>query len=1065
LQKWRYAVLKKYIFLSIIIYLQGLNVFSQVKISGYVTDRNDNMPLNAVSVIIKGSTSGALTDSTGYFHLLAKKGSKIVFSFVGYESKEVYVGNDTVIHISLINSFSSLNQVVTTGYMSQVVKEITGSVTVVKGNDLTTEPVGQVDQMLQGQVSGLTVISTGEPGSTSIVRINGIGNFGDVTPLYIIDGIQGDINTLNPYDIETLQVLKDAGAYSIYGVRGANGVIVITTKKGKTGKSVLSFDAYTGYQVPLSKGLDLLNPQGQANILWQALINSNEVDPVTGLPSYPLYGNYGNSTTPVLPDYYVNGYGYRAGDPAVDPSLYNIKSGSEIYQIIPFNKSGTDWFHELFKPAWNQNYTVSASGGNEKNHYFFSLGYLNQQGTYLNTYLKKLTARVNTDFNIDNVFHLGENLQLIQSQTPYSSPNIYNGIATDPWLPVYDIEGNYSSENGPNATPADNAVAAQELAKDNVNNSWQVLGNAFGELDFLKHFNLRSSYGGTFNFNNAYGYTYGPYDTTVGLNQFTELTGYAWSWTWTNTLTFSDIFAGKHHLKVLIGTEDIGTYSRSQSGTSMGYFSDNPNLRFLGNGNGNSADQFVSSTATSTFLSSFISALNYGFDEKYFISATLREDASSVFGPESRYGWFPSFSGAWRISQEKFMYSSKWVSELKLRGSWGISGYNGNTNPLNQYSLYGGLPGGNFYDINGTSSSIVPGLSLVQIGNSKTGWQQDIMTDVGFESVLWNGLLSVTLDWYDKKSTGLLFQVALPGIFGYATAPNVNIGDVQNKGFNLTLGTKGNFSKNSSWNANIALTTYHSEVVKLNGVSYFDNPGTNSQYGPAVRDEIGYPIGSFFGYKITGLFQNAGDVAKSPVQEAASPGRFKYLDANKDGVIDPSDRVHIGNPNPLFTTGINIGLTFSRFDFSTFLYWSYGNDIFNIVKLSLDIFPGLYYSPKSVAALYGAWTPANPNAKIPIIENDQNFSNDGVTNSYGIEKGSYLRNKTMILGYTLPAGSLQKLKIQRFRVYGEVLNLFTITSYPGLDPQISGSSSAFGLDFGSYPSNQRQYLIGINLNF
>lgn len=246
---------------------------------------------------------------------------------------------------------------------------------------------------------------------------------------------------------------------------------------------------------------------------------------------------------------------------------------------------------------------------------------------------------------------------------------------------------------------------------------------------------------------------------------------------------------------------------------------------------------------------------------------------------------------------------------------------------------------------------------------------------------------------------------------------------------------------------------------------YFDNASTNSQYGPLVRDEIGYPIGSFFGYKIIGLFQNAGDVAKSPVQEAAGPGRFKYLDANKDGIIDASDRVHLGNPNPKFTTGFNIGFTIYRFDFSTFLYWSCGNDIYNLLKFNLDIFPGLYHYPKSVAALYNAWTPNNTNAKIPIVEDNQNFSNDGVINSYPVEKGSYLRNKTMILGYTLPAGSLQKLKIQHFRVYTEVLNLFTITNYSGLDPQISGSSSAFGLDYGFYPSNQRQYLIGITLNF
>ena len=315
-----------------------------------------------------------------------------------------------------------------------------------------------------------------------------------------------------------------------------------------------------------------------------------------------------------------------------------------------------------------------------------------------------------------------------------------------------------------------------------------------------------------------------------------------------------------------MGTENISNYSRGQEGTSEGYFSDDPNNRFLGNGNNIPADQTVTSFASSSFLSSFISALEYGFNEKYFFSATIREDASSVFSPESRTGWFPSFRAAWRITQEPFM-KIEWLTDLKLRASWGISGFNGNTLPLNQYTLYSRNPANSFYDINGASTSIVPGIATIQYGNSKTGWEKDVMTDIGFESILWRGKLSVTADSYYKESTGLLFPVSLPGILGYSTPPNVNIGDVQNTGINLTLGSKGNFSKNFGWNINVALTTYKSKVVKLNGVSYFDDASTNSQYGPLVRNELNYPMGSFFGYKIIGFFQDAGDVAKSPVQD------------------------------------------------------------------------------------------------------------------------------------------------------------------------------------------------------
>ncbi|HWD87221.1 MAG TPA: TonB-dependent receptor [Mucilaginibacter sp.] len=1036
--------------------------FSQHKVSGYVRDMDERRPLHSTSVVIKGTNLGTSTDTSGFFKVNAKKGVTLVFSYLGYISQEVVVGNDTVLNIYLTKSLGKLDQVVVTGYTSQRVKEITGAVSVISAADINSAPDGQMDKILQGKAAGLTVISSGEPGAPSNIRINGIGNFGDVTPLYVIDGVQGDINSLNPNDIESIQVLKDAGSYSIYGVRGANGVIVITTKKGKSGKTTMNFDYYNNVQEPLSKGLDLLDPQGQADLIWLALRNSGQVDPNTGNPTSTLYGN---GPTPVLPDYFVGVNGYPAGDPTVNPSTYNVTPGSPIHQIVKFNKQGTDWFHELFKPAWSQNYAFSAAGGNDKNHYLFSLGYLDQQGTFLETYLKKFTTRINTDFNVNNAIRFGENLQLTQSQSPQNGGDISAAFFTDPYLPVYDIAGNYSSEGGASAGPANNPVGGRTLTKNDVNNNWQVFGNVFGEVDILKHLTLRSSFGGTFNFYNFYNYTYGPYDPTEGLNSFAENTGYSSSWTWTNTLSYSKIFAKKHSIKLLVGTENVSDYTRGQGGTSKGYFSDNPNYRLLGNGDGIPSDQIVFSAATSAFLSSFISRAEYGYDEKIFFTATLRQDGSSVFGPGNRFGWFPSVSAAWRITQENFMKNISWLSDLKLRASWGTSGFNGNTNPLNQYTLYGSSSGGTFYDIFGTGNSVVKGFTVVQYGNAKTGWQKDIVTNAGLEAILWEGKLSINADWYEKKSTGLLFAVSLPSLLGYAAPPNVNVGEVDNNGVNITIGSKGKFLKDWGWNGSLAITTYKSKVVKLNDVPYFDDAFIMGAIGPVVRNEVGYPLGSFFGYKIVGIFQSQAEVDNSPAQDGKAVGTFRYLDANHDGVINDQDRVHFGNPNPIFTAGINIGFTYKNFDLSTFSYWSYGNDVMNELSINSDIFGGLYFSPKSKAALYDSWTPQNPSASIPKVLVGQNFSTDGAVNSYPLEKGSYFRNKTMILGYTLPAIFLQRLKVSRLRAYVEVTNLFTITKYRGLDPELPGTSSAYGIDTGHYPDNQRQFLIGLNMGF
>jgi len=1053
---------RKIFTIATILCITGTVGLAQHRLSGFVRDMDGGLPLSAASIVVRGTHIGTSTDSVGHFKLTVKKSAIIIFSYVGYAAEEVTIDKDTLLNIYLSKTLSSLDQVVVTGYTSQRVKEITGAVSVINASDITAAPDGQMDKILQGKAAGLTVISSGEPGAPANIRINGIGNFGDVTPLYIVDGVQGDINSLNPDDIESIQLLKDAGSYSVYGVRGANGVIVITTKKGKSGKTTMNFDYYNGVQEPLGKGLDMLNPQGQADLIWLALRNSGQVDPGTGNPTSTLYGN---GPKPVLPDYFIGVNGYAAGDPAVNPSAYNIAGGSPIHQIVKFNKKGTDWFHELFKPAWSQNYAFNASGGNDKNHYLFSLGYLDQQGTFLETYLKKFTARINTDFNVDHTIRFGENLQLTQSQSPQNGGDISAAFFTDPYLPVYDIAGNYSSEGGASAGPASNPVGARQLTKDDVNNNWQVFGNVFAEVDILKHLTLRSSFGGTFNFYNFYNYAYGPYDPTQGLSAFQENTGYSRSWTWTNTLSYSKVFAEKHSVKLLAGTENISDYNRGQGGTSKGYFSDNPNYRLLGNGDGIPTDQTVFSAATSSFLTSFISRAEYGFDEKIFIAATLRQDGSSVFGPANRFGWFPSVSAAWRITQENFLKRISWLSDLKLRASWGTSGYNGNTNPLNQYTLYGSSSGGTFYDIFGTGNSAVKGFTVVQYGNAKTGWQKDMVTDAGLEAILWEGRLTINADWYDKKSTGLLFAVSLPSLLGYATPPNVNVGEVDNKGINITLGTKGKFTKDWGWTGSVAITTYRSKVVRLNDVPYFDDAFIQGAIGPVVRNEVGYPLGSFFGYKITGIFQNQAEVDKAPAQDGKAVGTFRYLDANHDGIINDQDRVHFGNPNPIFTAGINIGFTYKHFDLSTFSYWTYGNDVINQLSIISDIFGGLAFGPKSESALYNSWSQKNPNAKIPIPLVGENPSTDGVVNSYPLEKGSYFRNKTLVIGFTLPAVLLQKIKVSRLRTYFEVTNLFTITQYRGLDPELPGTSSAYGIDTGHYPNNQRQFLIGLNLGF
>jgi TonB-dependent starch-binding outer membrane protein SusC len=415
------------------------------------------------------------------------------------------------------------------------------------------------------------------------------------------------------------------------------------------------------------------------------------------------------------------------------------------------------------------------------------------------------------------------------------------------------------------------------------------------------------------------------------------------------------------------------------------------------------------------------------------------------------------------MTEENFLNKVEWLNELKLRASWGKTGYDGNTDPLNQYTLYGSSIGETYYNIYG-SNSPVQGFRAVRLGDPNTGWQEDIVTNIGFESVLWKNKMAVTLDWYSKKAKGLLFPATLPDILGGATPPNTNLGIIRNSGVDLSISSKGRWSSGWLWDAAIIFSAYENQVLKINALPYYIPLAAGDQGKYFVRNEVGHPVSSFFGYKIIGIFKDDDEVANAPVQDAKFPGRFRYSDTDKNDTIDARDRIHFGNPNPDFTIGFNMGFTYKNFDFSAFFYGSFGNEVLNILQTKTDFFANGTNS-KSKDLLYNSWTPGNTTASIPIIENEYNFSNIAVENNYAIEDGSYFRSKSLILGYTLPKDLLQKMKMEKLRVYIQAVNLFTITKYSGPDPELSGSSAAFGIDFGNYPNNQKQFVFGINLNF
>jgi len=700
----------------------------------------------------------------------------------------------------------------------------------------------------------------------------------------------------------------------------------------------------------------------------------------------------------------------------------------------------------------------------------------------------KYTGRFNSEFTfLKERVKVGENITLAYrtghgvgnldegspiQQAAYRSQPIIPVIWTEPGyqgLSHYFMPGEWGGTGiAPRLGQAENTFANQTRNKDDNNWSMRLIGSTFVDVKILQGLNFRSTIGGTFNNGYWMDYSYKTYERSENnsTNSFSEGSWYNSDWVWTNTITFDKTF-GQHKILAVGGYESVKYgVGRNVSGNRAGYFTDDVLYRTLDNG-ANLISANSSLNTETTLVSQFVRA-DYSLMDKYMLSATVRRDGSSRFGPDTRYGVFPSFSAGWRISDESFFQGVKSViNDMKIRGSYGTMGNQLAVSPMNQYYAYGGSPGNSFYDISGTFNSSVQGFYPTRIGNPDAKWETNITTDIGFEAGLLQNKIGIKFDWYQKKTQDLLYNPELPGTAGAADAPYVNIAGMTNTGLDMDFSYKNKWG-DFGFDGSIVMTTYKNNIDKIaEGVKFFDAGNqtntANRINGVPSRNEVGHPMSSFFGYKVIGLFQTAAEVSEAPKQTGAEPGFFRFQDTNNDGTITPEDRQYIGDPNPKFTYGLNLAFTYKNWDLTAFIYGSQGNDIFNWNKWWIDFWPS-FQGQKSTNILNNSWTTERTGATVPKASNKSNFSTNTEINSYYLESGSFLRLKNLQLGYTIPQSVLSKVNIQSLRVYVQAVNLFTVTNYTGLDPELGGWDTSFGIDAGNYPL-VKQFLFGLNVSF
>lgn len=1086
--------------LAILLMISSVAFAQDRLISGSVTDETSN-GIPGVNILVKGTTVGTTSDATGKYNISVSGDNPVlVFSYIGYTTLEVPVGARSTVDSQMFPDVTTLNELVVTGYTLQDKKDLTSAVTVVSSKDLLSVASTSVEQQLQGRAAGVTVINSNVPGQSANVRIRGFGTLGNNDPLYVIDGVPTTDNmaNFNQNDIESMQILKDATSASIYGSRAGNGVIIITTKKGKSGEPKVTFDAYYGTQTP-RKYLDLLNTQQYGDYLWASKKNAGVVNSGTGNPEN---GQYGNGATPVIPDYIVPSGAFE-GDPRVNPANYsnqrtfadgnnNPAFGSSVFQITKANKQGTDWVRSIFDSAPQTNYQLGISGGTTDAKYAFSIGHFDQRSMLLNNGFQRTTLRSNTEFTIKKRIRVGENLQVLYAKRNGSFGNQSEGnevsmaYRMQPIVPVYDIKGNFAGTLGNNLGNAQNPVARLERAKDNGYMDVRIFGNVFAEADILKDFKLRTSFGLDATIGRGrYANAPDPENSEFGrFYNYTADFNYRYAWTWTNTLNYKKVFNDIHSINVNIGVEAIKSFGEFQTGFRDRYVTGDPvippTLRYLNSGNALFQTNGGGVSGGDFTLFSQFGQLSYSLMDKYLIQATIRRDASSRFLAAERYATFPAVSVGWRLSEESFMQGISAISDLKLRAGWGQTGNQSGIGDYNSYGTFGGDLYNGGYSVGGNPNSYEQPFSFNTFGNANGKWETTTSTNVGFDLGLIKNKVTVNFDWYNRQTDDVLLPLQLPYTLGLAPgiSPNFNVAGVRNRGIDLSINYTDDFLNGDlKFSATGVLGQYKNEVTlidPINDLAFITGPGLRT---PAVTRSIkGQPISSYYGYIIDGVFQSEEEAAAAPsfpgyndatvyINGVAQQGtgKFKYRDVNGDGAITSDDQTYIGNPHPKFTYGLNLNAGYKNFELTVFFQGVNGNKIFNYVKYWTDF--NTFQGNRSTRVLTDSWTPTNPGAKLAIL--DENDAISSRPSTYFVEDGSYFRMKNIQLAYTVPLAISSKIGLTKARVYVQGQNLMTFTKYSGLDPELSlrdNNNQQIGVDEGVFPT-PKLMIFGINLGF
>ena len=1010
--------------LSILTLLLSTIMYAQQEVAGTVVDAMG--PVIGATVMEKGTTNGTVTDFDGNFKLKVQAGATLVFSYIGYLTQELPAKDG--MQVTMQDDALSLNEVVVTGYTTQRKADLTGAVSVVSVSELQKQNENNPMKALQGRVPGMNISADGNLAGAATVRIRGIGTLNDNDPLYIIDGVptKAGMHELNGNDIESIQVLKDAASASIYGSRAANGVIIITTKKGKDGKVKVNFDASVAASFYANK-IETMNAQQWGQAFWQANVNDG-LNPNNNNLGYNFDWTY---------------------DQQGNPRLNGLTMNMYLDDNASVRSSDTDWFKEITRTGVVQQYNLSVSNGSEKGSTFFSVGYYDNQGTIKDSQFSRLSARANADYKLfDGKVVIGENFSVNRTKgTDAPGGILENALEFNSNFPIYAENGEFAQALGA-YSERENPLSLIYNNKDNEYTQWRMFGDAHVSITPFKNFTVRSTLGMDYTQKQQRFFTYpianGKVKRTDTAAESKQEHWMRWMW---NAIATYNFEVGLHRADAMIGMEvnrqDFNWSSAKRYELSIL----NTDYMWPSAGTGK---QLAEGSGDGFSLVSFFGKANYTYADRYMASLTIRRDGSSRFGSNNQYGTFPSVSVGWRLTQENFMKkTSSWLDDLKLRYSWGQTGNQEISNTA-RYTLYRAVvstglwesgAAGSTYDIAGSNGGyILPnGYVRDQRGNDDIKWETTTQHNIGLDFALMRNEIYGSFDWFHKKTTDILLFMNGIASMGEGASQWINAGEVKNTGWELSLGYRHKLANGLSWDINGNISRYVNEITKLP-----ETVAANGRFGGnGVKSVIGHPMYSQVGYVADGIFKSQEEIDNHATQQGAGLGRIRWKDLNGDGQITEADQDWIYDPTPDFTWGLNVYLQYKNFDFTMFWQGVQGVDVdCRGFKSQTDFWANsninVPYLNKGVRTL-DAWSPANPGSDIPALTTADG-NNEGRVSSYYIENGSYAKLRTVQLGYNLPKSFTDKLRLDRLRLYLSAQNLITIKSgkFSGVDPENPG---------------------------